>query len=36
VAALQDWRRKWEFVIGTLYLTYSTSILLINYVFRHD
>jgi hypothetical protein len=34
VAALQDWRRKWEFVIGMLYLTYSTPSLLINFVFR--
>ena len=34
VAALQDWRRKWEFVLGMLHLLYITSFLLMNFAIR--
>lgn len=34
VAALQDWRRKWEFVLGMLHLLYIISFLLMNFAIR--
>lgn len=34
VAALQDWRRKWEFVLGMLHFLYVISFLLMNFAIR--